>query len=59
VSFTRLAELVVVAVGVFLAVLFIVDETPPDWLVRASFAGALTAGLAAVAVAVGRIVDGA
>jgi hypothetical protein len=57
VTITRLAALAVLIVGIVLAVYFAIDDTPAAWLIRLSWAGAITAGFAAVLYAAVRATD--
>jgi hypothetical protein len=54
---TALAHLVILIVGVILAIYFLVDDTPEAWMVRLAWAGAITAGLAAVLLALAYLAD--
>lgn len=51
------ANLVALVGAAILVVYFLVDDTPAAWLIRLSYAGALTAGLAFVAWIVADLVD--
>lgn len=57
VSVHRLVNVVVIVLGVVLGVYFVIDDTPAAWLVRAAYAGALTAGLAVVLFALAALSD--
>jgi hypothetical protein len=57
VTLSRIAAVLVILVGVFLAAYFLIDDTPAAWMIRLSWAGAITAGLAAVVSAIVRITD--
>ena len=56
-SRTAIAEVLVIVAGIALTIYFLVDDTIEPWLIRLSWAGAITAGFAAVVLAIGMLAD--
>jgi hypothetical protein len=54
-STQKVVALVLLAVAVAAGLYFLLDDTPVAWLVRLSYAGALTAGAAVVVLALERL----
>lgn len=54
-STDRIVALLIVLVGVAVALYMLIDDTPLGWMVRLSWAGAITAGVAAVLIALERL----
>jgi len=54
-STQRIVALVLLVIAVAAGLYFLLDDTPVAWLVRLSYAGALTAGAAVVLLALERL----
>jgi hypothetical protein len=54
---TAIVDVLVLVAGVALGIYFVVEDRLEPWLIRLSWAGALTAGIAVVLYAIARLAD--